>query len=121
MDQEKIRKLNELLSRVEPTLEKQRKIAEIKELINEGDLDLTLKKIDELFFDNNMDESIENEKDEDIIENQEENNYKNSDEIGEKYPKELQNETLEYVYIGLLLNHPKYITKYYFLYDICLF
>ena len=121
MDQEKIRKLNELLSRVEPTLENQRKIAEIKELINEGDLDLTLKKIDELFSDNNMDESIENEKDEDIIENQEENNYKNSDEIGEKYPKELQNETLEYVYIGLLLNHPKYITKYYFLYDICLF
>ena len=121
MDQEKIRKLNELLSRVEPTLENQRKIAEIKELINEGDLDLTLKKIDELFSDNNMDESIENEKDEDIIENQEENNYKNSDEIGEKYPKELQNETLEYVYIGLLLNHPKYITKDYFLYDICLF
>ena len=121
MDQEKIRKLNELLSRVEPTLENQRKIAEIKELINEGDLDLTLKKIDELFSDNNMDESIENEKDEDIIENQEENNYKNRDENGEKYPKELQNETLEYVYIGLLLNHPKYITKYYFLYDICLF
>ena len=121
MDQEKIRKLNELLSRVEPTLENQRKIAEIKELINEGDLDLTLKKIDELFSDNNMDESIENEKDEDIIENQEENNYKNSDENGEKYPNELQNETLEYVYIGLLLNHPKYITKYYFLYDICLF
>ena len=121
MDQEKIRKLNELLSRVEPTLENQRKIAEIKELINEGDLDLTLKKIDELFSDNNMDESIENEKDQHIIENQEENNYKNSDEIGEKYPKELQNETLEYVYIGLLLNHPKYITKYYFLYDICLF
>ena len=121
MDQEKIRKLNELLSRVEPTLENQRKIAEIKELINEGYLDLTLKKIDELFSDNNMDESIENEKDEDIIENQEENNYENSDEKGEKYPKELQNETLEYVYIGLLLNHPKYITKYYFLYDICLF
>ena len=121
MDQEKIRKLNELLSRVEPTLENQRKVAEIKELINEGDLDLKLKKIDELFSDNNMDESIENEKDEDIIENQEENNYENSDEKGEKYPKELQNETLEYVYIGLLLNHPKYITKYYFLYDICLF
>ena len=121
MDQEKIRKLNELLSRVEPILENQRKIAEIKELINEGDLDLTLKKIYELFSDNNMDESIENEKDEDIIENQEENNYENSDEKGEKYPKELQNETLEYVYIGLLLNHPKYITKYYFLYDICLF
>ena len=42
-------------------------------------------------------------------------------ETGEKYPKELENENLEYVYIGLLLNHPKYITKYYFLYDICLF
>ena len=44
MEEEKIKKLNELLSRIEPTLENQRKIAEIKELINKGDLDLTLKK-----------------------------------------------------------------------------
>lgn len=143
MDQDKVKKLNELLSRIEPTDENQRKIKEIKKLINDGNLNLTLKKIDELFSENNMEEN-EQESDietnliqEDTLENNEENTeteeeFNNTEEMvinnndeeketGEKYPKELENENLEYVYIGLLLNHPKYITKYYFLYDICLF
>ena len=143
MDQDKVKKLNELLSRIEPTDENQRKIKEIKKLINDGNLNLTLKKIDELFSENNMEEN-EPESDietnliqEDTLENNEEdteteedfnnteemviNNNDDEKETGEKYPKELENENLEYVYIGLLLNHPKYITKYYFLYDICLF
>lgn len=143
MDQDKVKKLNELLSRIEPTDENQRKIKEIKKLINDGNLNLTLKKIDELFSENNMEEN-EQESDietnliqEDTLENNEENteteeDFNNTEEMiinnndeeketGEKYPKALENENLEYVYIGLLLNHPKYITKYYFLYDICLF
>lgn len=144
MDQDKVKKLNELLSRIEPTYENQRKIKEIKKLINDGNLNLTLKKIDELFSENNMEEN-EQESDietnliqEDTLENNEENaeieedfnndteeivinNNEEEKETGEKYPKALENENLEYVYIGLLLNHPKYITKYYFLYDICLF
>lgn len=144
MDQDKVKKLNELLSRIEPTDENQRKIKEIKKLINDGNLNLTLKKIDELFSENNMEEN-EQESDietnliqEDTLENNEENaeieedfnndteeivinNNEEEKETGEKYPKALENENLEYVYIGLLLNHPKYITKYYFLYDICLF
>ena len=144
MDQDKVKKLNELLSRIEPTDENQRKIKEIKKLINDGNLNLTLKKIDELFSENNMEEN-EQESDietnliqEDTLENNEENaeieedfnndteeivinNNDEEKETGEKYPKALENENLEYVYIGLLLNHPKYITKYYFLYDICLF
>ena len=143
MDQDKVKKLNELLSRIEPTDENQRKIKEIKKLINDGNLNLNLKKIDELFSENNMEEN-EPESDietnliqEDTLENNEEdteteedfnnteemviNNNDEEKETGEKYPKELENENLEYVYIGLLLNHPKYITKYYFLYDICLF
>ena len=45
----------------------------------------------------------------------------NEQESTEKYPKELQDESLEYIYIGLLLNHPKYISKYYFLYEDCMF
>ena len=143
MDQDKVKKLNELLSKIEPTDENQRKIKEIKKLINDGNLNLTLKKIDELFSENNMEEN-EQESDietnliqEDTLENNEEdteteedfnnteemviNNNDEEKETGEKYPKALENENLEYVYIGLLLNHPKYITKYYFLYDICLF
>lgn len=120
MDQEKIKKLNELLSRVEPTIENQRKIEEIKNLIQEGNLELTLKKINELFEKNNLGIS-EVEKDDKSKDKKKIKKSETEDDIVEKYPKELQNEELEYIYIGLLLNHPKYINKYYFLYDICLF
>lgn len=37
------------------------------------------------------------------------------------YPKELMNEELERQYIGLLLEDPRYIIKYFFLYDECCF
>ena len=36
------------------------------------------------------------------------------EEIG-RYPEELSDENLEYIYIGLLLNNPKAISMYYFL------
>lgn len=39
----------------------------------------------------------------------------------EKYPVELQNIELEKVYIGLLLTKPKYIVRYYILFDQCYF
>lgn len=39
----------------------------------------------------------------------------------EKYPERLKNITLERRYIGLLLETPKAIMKYFFLYDDCLF
>ena len=83
MDQDKVKKLNELLSRIEPTDENQRKIKEIKKLINDGNLNLTLKKIDELFSENNMEEN-EPESDietnliqEDTLENNEEDTEEN--------------------------------------------
>jgi len=34
-----------------------------------------------------------------------------------RYPAELSDENLEYIYIGLLLNNPKAISMYYFLYE----
>lgn len=37
------------------------------------------------------------------------------------YPKELSNQELERQYIGLLLEDPRYIIKYFFLYDECCF
>lgn len=37
------------------------------------------------------------------------------------YPKKLSNLELEYIYMGLLLNDPKLIVKYYFLYEDCYF
>lgn len=39
----------------------------------------------------------------------------------EKYPEKLKNPDLEKTYIGLLLDNPKAIMKFYFLYDDCLF
>lgn len=44
-----------------------------------------------------------------------------SEEELEKYPDELCDEKLERIFIGLLLENPKLISKYYFLYDICAF
>ena len=46
---------------------------------------------------------------------------KESKQTEEKYPAPLMDNNLEYTYIGLLLNHPKYISKYYFVYEDCLF
>lgn len=42
-------------------------------------------------------------------------------EVEEKYPEKLKNESLERRFIGLLLETPKAIMKYYFLYEDCLF
>ena len=131
MDQDKLKKLNELLSTIEITTDNQEKIEEIKNLIQEGNLQMTLQKIDELFSNENNEEDVENEKKKSSGEEdtevtvkrrrkKEEEKEKEKDNT-DKYPKELQDENLEYIYIGLLLNHPKYITKYYFLYEECLF
>jgi replicative DNA helicase len=53
---------------------------------------------------------------------QEERERMNSDmsDSGE-YPNDLSDIQLEYIYIGILLNNPKAISRFYFLYDECLF
>lgn len=103
--------LNELIAKLEMTTNDKKKINEIKKLIKEGNLELTMKKIEEIFATEN---ESENENEEEIITEQQ-----NDDETS--YPNELKAEDLEYIYIGLLLNNPKLIAKYYFLYDDCLF
>ncbi len=47
--------------------------------------------------------------------------FEESDEDLDKYPKELSDLALERHYIGLLLETPKLISKYYFVYDLCAF
>lgn len=128
MNEDKINKLNELLEYVKPTKENQEKIEEIKQLIEEGKLEETMQKIEELFPKNGIEENDseqpeENPKAEKKKTKKEESkeDIEEEERKSEKYPKELSNESLEYIYIGLLLNHPKYISKYYFLYEDCLF
>ena len=109
MRKESSNNLNELIAKLEMTTNDKEKINEIKRLIKEGNLELTMKKIEEIFQ-----EPEQEDDDEEIIQDK-------KDEDNISYPEELKDDKLEYIYIGLLLNHPKFITKYYFLYDDCLF
>lgn len=73
------------------------------------------------------DEDKEDEEDEDRQNKENDEDEDDDDEIITKqkkvsrYPSLLRNYTLEMAYIGLLLNNPKAITKYYFPHEICYF
>ena len=58
----------------------------------------------------------EEKKEEEIIEEEEEGT-----DYSSIYPEELNDERLEYIFVGLLLNNPKAISMYYFLYEDCHF
>lgn len=58
----------------------------------------------------------EEKKEEEIIEEEEEDS-----DYSSIYPEELNDERLEYIFVGLLLNNPKAISMYYFLYEDCHF
>ena len=45
----------------------------------------------------------------------------NENEVADVFPTQLNNEKLEYIYIGLLLNNPKAISVYYILHEDCHF
>lgn len=45
----------------------------------------------------------------------------NENEVADVFPAQLNNEKLEYIYIGLLLNNPKAISVYYILHEDCHF
>lgn len=107
MGTENIKKIYELLNNVPVTKENEETVAKIKELLLNGEFAEavdTLKKL-----------QMGQDTDEQIIEEEEQ------EETGLIYPKLLIDEQLEYIYMGLLLNNPKLIVKYYFVYKDCLF
>ena len=66
----------------------------------------------------------EEEYDDELEEDEENENIKYKEEVKIKessYPEKLRAETLERAYIGLLLNNPKLIVKYYILFEECYF
>ena len=63
----------------------------------------------------------EKEQDEDNQDEDEEEFVFETEKDKEKYPVDLRNVELEKVYIGLLLTEPKYIVRYYILFDQCYF
>lgn len=102
MEESKIKKIYEILNNIPVTEKNKDLIEEIRrELLNE-DYVRAFKKIEELSDLKEEPEEIEME--EDGI-----------------YPKQLSNINLERIYIGMLLNDPKQIVKFYFKFEECYF
>ena len=108
---ENIDKIYDLLEQIPVTEKNQSTIYEIKDLLTQGDYLKALTKMKKLR--ENMADSDE-EQDEIIVK-------EDDGDDGEKYPKKLSNIKLERRYIGMLLENPKLIMKYYFVFDICRF
>lgn len=98
METENIKKIYELLNQIPVTTKNEETIERVKENLLNGDFITALETIKDLQLENEI------EKDPEEI------------EMVGLYPKELSNPELEYIYMGLLLNDPKLIVKYYFVF-----
>lgn len=108
MEESKIKKIYEILNNIPVTEKNKDLIEEIRsELLNE-DYVKAFKKIEELSNLKEEPEEVEIEEDEEPEE----------DGI---YPKQLSDINLERIYIGMLLNDPKQIVKFYFKFEECYF
>lgn len=105
---ENIDKIYDLLNNITVTRENEMYINEIKGLLTTGNYFEALKKMREL-------------KDEEEKMQEEQPNIQLEEKEEGAYPKQLSNTELEQKYIGLLLENPKLIAKYYFIYEICMF
>ena len=108
---ENIDKIQDLLDKIEVTKENEEYIKEIKGLLAIGNYFEALKKMREL---KHKEELVKQKQDEELI-------IENEDIDDGSYPKQLSNTNLESRFIGLLLETPKLIAKYYFTFDICMF
>lgn len=109
MEEEKINKIYTILDNIKINSKNESIIEAIRsDLLNKNYIEV-LKKIEKL-------NKIERKK----IDEDEEKYEEKEEQIG-IYPKELSNLELERIFVGLLLNDPKLIVKYYFIYDECYF
>lgn len=102
--------LLDLINNIPITEENEEILDDIREAINNGDMGLALEKMDGL-------SSEVREQLNSILAVEEEENI----EKKKTYPEELSDEELEEIYIGLLLDNPEAIVKYYFVFDECYF
>ena len=109
---ENIDKIYDLLDSIEVTRENEFEVDNIRDLIAIGNYLEALKKMREL---KDKEEKAKKNEDE-LLE------FKQQDEEDDgAYPSKLSNPELEQVFIGLLLDNPKLISKYYFRFDDCIF
>ena len=128
-----IKKLYRMLDSIPENEDNRREIEKIKKMIEKNDFGNALEKIRNLNVKRDYiaeamigrereaagyeDEYDEEDNEETTLPPSETEN----DAIIQKYPKAISNVGLEKVYIGLLLNNPEGIYKYYYLFDDCFF
>ena len=101
------KKLYEIINQIPITDKNKNKLLEIKLDIQSGEYEQALAKL----------RKLNNEDDEEL---DVENDQKEEDTKG-MYPVKLENQELEYTYMGLLLENPKSISRYYYLNKECYF
>ncbi len=134
MEQDKDKKLEELINNIPATPENTEIIEKIRKDIENKDYMSALEKIEQLKpkrkkikiekiekEQEDIDQSMEEDMDDDE-EYEEKDNYETyQSDISSMFPKKLSDKNLERKYIGLLLTDPRYIVKYFYLYDECYF
>ena len=107
-------KIYELIDNIPVTEQNEDLIDEIKEDLSMGNYKDAIEKLKRI---KELDNSKENnEAGKRVVKKK-----KQKEENKSIYPKLLSNIELEHIYMGLLLNNPQYIVKYYFLHDECYF
>ena len=102
------KKLYEIIDQIPVTENNRKKITEIKMAVGAGEYKEALAKLKEL---NDEDKKALEEEDENLLEENEEG----------MFPAKLKNPELERIYMGLLLENPKSISRYYYVYRECFF
>ena len=126
MEEEKIKRLKELVDSITVTPKNEKLIVELKGLLETQNYEAIMEKIGELKRVNELeydkqDEEIEEDNDENKENEEEDNSIEQSEIELDKFPKVISNPDLEKKYIGMLLEDPKLIVRYYFLYEECFF
>lgn len=106
MGNENIKKIYNLLNSIPVTPENEQVIEEIKDCLLNGDFQTAVEKLRELQLEK--------------VEKEQEAQMKEEDKSS-VYPEKLSDPDLEEIYIGLLINDPKQIVKFYFPFKECMF
>ncbi len=102
------KKLYEIIDQIPITEDNRKRITEIKMAVQVGEYKEALAKLKEL---NEEDKKKSEEEEENLVEENEEG----------MFPAKLKNPELERIYMGLLLENPKSISRYYYVYRECYF
>ena len=109
MEEERIKKIYEILNNIPVTVDNFDTIQKIRESLLNQDYIGALKKLEILSKEQKNDNKVE------------ERYKQEEEETGSIYPNKLSNIPLERTYMGILLSNPQYIVKFYFLHDQCFF